>query len=66
MNKNVNVKHGLKLFVATVCPSLAYGLETAQLTSAHLQKIDVVQRKMLRKMIGWLCKQSDTWAECGH
>ena len=30
------------------------------------EKLNVVQRTMLRKMVGWVCTSEDTWEERGH
>ena len=66
VNKNVNIKLRLSLFDATVSASLMYGLETCPLTWKQLSKLDVVQRKMFRKMVAWLIQSEDTFEESGH
>ena len=66
LNKNVNIKLILKLFNAAVTPSLVYSLETCPLTQSQMQKLDIVQRKMLRKMVGWVFDSEDTWEDAGR
>ena len=52
----------LKLFDAVVSPSLLYGLATAPVGMADLRRIDVVQRKMLRGIAGWVRRSPEAWA----
>ena len=56
----------LKLFDATVSASMTYGLETCPLTTKQLEQIDVTQRKMLRKMVGWTHYSDESWEESGR
>ena len=43
-----------------------YALEAVALTNSLLEKLDGVQRCMLRRMVGWICYEEDTWEERGH
>ena len=54
-----------KLFDSIVSSTLVYGLETTPLTSYLLERINVTQRTMLRKMVGWICYAEDTWEDRG-
>ena len=65
-DKYVSIKLRLKLFESVVSSTLLYGLETAPLTQSLLSRIDVVQRVMLRRIIGWVCYNDDTWEERGR
>ena len=66
-DKYVSIKLRLKLFESVVSSTLLYGLETAPLTQSLLNRIDVVQRVMLRRMIGWVCYNGeDSWEERGR
>ena len=65
-DKYVSIKLRLKLFESVVSSTLLYGLETAPLTESLLHRIDVVQRTMLRRIIGWVCYNDDTWEERGR
>ena len=53
-NRKISVKLRLKLFDAIVSPTLLFGLSILPICQSHLEKIDVAQNKMLRKMIGWV------------
>ena len=55
----------LKMSDATVSASMTYGLETCPLTTKQLEQIDVTQRKMLRKLVGWQHNSEDSWEESG-
>ena len=41
-------------------------LDTAPLTAAMLERLNVVQRCMMRRMVGWICYQTDSWEERGR
>ena len=66
LNKNVNIKLRLSLFDATVSASLMYGLETCPLTWKQLDRLDVIQREMFRKMVGWRIYSEDLFEESGR
>ena len=60
-NRKVSIKLRLKLFDVIVSPALLFGLFILPLCQSHLEKIDVVQRKMLRKIVGWVRLRTDNW-----
>lgn len=60
-NRKISVKLRLKLFDAIVSPTLLFGLSILPIRQSHLEKIDVVQNKMLRKIIGWVRLSTDNW-----
>ena len=65
-NKNVSLKLRLKLFDATVSPSLLFGLSTLPILQSNMEKILVCQRKMLRKIVGWIWHPGDEWEVVMH
>ena len=65
-NRHISIRLRLKLFDAVVTPTVLYSLETAPLKETLLQKLDVTQRTMLRRMVGWVCYDADTWEERGR
>jgi len=65
-NKNVPISLKLKLFNATVTPTILYSLTTTLLTKTQLVKLDIAQRKMLRRMVGWVISDDDTWEDAGR
>ena len=64
--KHNNIKLRLRLFDAVITPTVMYALETAPMTQANLDKLDVTQRCMLRRMVGWICYETDSWEARGH
>ena len=65
-NRNIGIHLRLKLFDAVITPTILYGLATLPLSSVSLKKIDVVQRKMLRKIVGWVRLPNETWETTMH
>ena len=66
VNRNIPVRLRLRLFDTVVTPVALYSLSTTPLTATQLEKHDVTQRKMLRKIVGWVRSTDETWAETGH
>ena len=61
VNQKIPLKLRLKLFSAVVCPAATYSLESSTVAKSHAQKLDVVQRKMLRALAGWRRKCDESW-----
>ena len=51
------------VFESVVKPSILYGLTTAALTANDLEKLDTVQRKMLRLIVGYVKLEGDSWED---
>ena len=51
----------MKLFDSTISPSLLFGLAVLPLLASDVEKINVVQRKMLRKIVGWVRIPKEPW-----
>ncbi len=49
-----------------VSSTLLYGLDTVPLTDSLSNRLDVVQRVMLKRIIGWICYSEDTWEDRGR
>ena len=62
-NRNVSVKLRLKLFDAVVTPTILFGLAILPLSQASLKKIETAQRKMMRKIAGWVRIQNEPWED---
>jgi len=62
-NRHVPVNLRLKLFDGVVSPTALYCLSTVPLGVADLNRIDVVQRKMLRNIAGWVRKPPEPWSD---
>ncbi|CAK0906421.1 unnamed protein product [Prorocentrum cordatum] len=65
-DRHVNVKLRLELINATVTPSLVYGLETCALDQKQLDHLDITQRKMLRRIVGRVFDDCDSWEDAGR
>ena len=65
-NRHVNIQMHLELFSATITPTLLYGLETCALARKQLEHVDMVQRRMLRRIAGWVRNANDSWEDLGH
>ena len=62
-NKHVNVKLRLKFFNAVVTPAMLLSLHTLALTKVQLDNINVLQRKMLRTIVGWVRLNGEDWSD---
>lgn len=60
-NRNISIKLRLKLFDSVVTPTILFGLTALPLHQSHLDKINVTQRKMLRKIAGWVRLPNEPW-----
>ena len=65
-DKKVDVRLRLQLFDVVVTPSVMYGLETCPLTMSQLQRLDTTQRCMLRRIVGWVGFDNESWEERGR
>ena len=52
-----------KLFDSVVSPTAIFGLAVLPLTKIQIHKLDVVQRKMLRSIVGWVRKDGEQWQD---
>ena len=59
--KNISIKLRLKLFDSVVSPSLLFGLAVLPLRVSCIEKLNVVQRKMMRKNVGWVRISEEPW-----
>ena len=60
-NHHISIKLRLKFFDAVVTPTILFGLAVLPLTQTSIQKILVTQRKMMRKMVGWVRIGDESW-----
>ena len=51
----------MKFYAAVVTPTMLFGLHTFALTAVQLSKLESIQRRMLRSMVGWIRIQDETW-----
>ena len=65
-DKHIPICLRLKLFDVAITPTILYSLETCPLTDHLQERLNIVQRTMLRRMVGWVCRADDTWEERGR
>ena len=65
-NKRVPLHLRLRLFNSTVSPSALYSLSSTPLTACQLEKLDITQRRMLRRIVGWVRVEGEAWQLTGH
>ena len=63
MNHNVSLKHRLQYFDACVSPAMLFSLTTLPMTQLRLWKMDTLQRKMIRRIVGWRRVVDETWQQ---
>ena len=65
-NKMVSIFLRLRMFDSVITSTTLFAMETVPLTDQLQNRLDVVQRTMLRRMIGWVCISEESFAERGH
>ena len=65
-NKNVGIRLRFRLLDAVVAATALYSLDACPITSTLAQRLDTTQRKMLRRMVGWISSSGATYEERGH
>ena len=65
-NKHVTLQLRFKLFQSVITSTILYSLETCPLTEMYYERLDITQRKMMRKMVGWNFVAGDTWELAGR
>ena len=53
LNPHISLRRRLHYFDVCVTPTLLFALSVLPLHQSHLHALDVLQRKMLRRIIGW-------------
>ena len=66
MNHKIPVNLRLRLFNSVVSPTVLYSLSTTPLTSSQLERLDGVQRKMMRRIVGWVRHDEKDRHDAGH
>ena len=65
-NKHVTLQLRFKLFESAITSTILYSLETCPLPENICEKLDILQRKMMRKIIGWHFVAGDNWETAGR
>ena len=66
LNHKIPVKLRLRLFDAVVSPTVLFSLSTTPLTVTQLERLDGAQRKMMRRIVGWVRHDEEDWHVTGH
>ena len=66
LNKRIPLHLRLRLFDSTVSPSALYGLGSTLLTASQLRKLDSTQHRMMRRIVGWIRFDDESWEETGR
>ena len=53
MDKALSVHSRIKFFQTVITPTILFGLSSCSMTLSQVNSLDVVQRRMLRKIVGW-------------
>ena len=61
LNRHVSLKLRLKFFDSIISPAILFGLTTVPLSAAQLSKLDIVRRRMLRSIVGWVPVVNGDW-----
>ena len=62
-NQNVSLRKRLQFFECCINPAIFFGLITLPLTKIMLQAMNALQRRMLRRIIGWRSINTESWEE---
>ena len=54
---------GSDFFQSVLAPSVLFGLAACALTAAQVASLDILQRKMLRQIVGWIWYKPEPWAD---
>lgn len=60
-DKNISIRSRLKLFDSTITPTLLYRLLQIPLLQHQCSKLDSLQRRMLRQVVGWVSMPNEPW-----
>ena len=60
---HVSLSKRLRYFDACVTPTILFALNALPLTKTRLKSLDVLQRKMLRRIVGWRRIPHEPWRE---
>ena len=61
LNKHVSLEKRLQYFDACVTPAILFASVAFPLSKTRLHGLDALQRKMLRRIIGWRRTEGDSW-----
>ena len=63
LDHNVFLKLRLKYFVASIGPTILFRTQVMRMSKVQLQEMDRIQRKMMRRIVGWRRLDDEPWNE---
>ena len=63
LNRHVSLAKRLKFFDMCVSPAVLFALVSFPLTRGQVESLDILQRKMLRSIVGWRRIDGEPWDE---
>ena len=63
LDRNLNIRSRLRFFQSVISTTVLYGLSACALTGKQMESLDVVQRKMFRRMAGWSRVHGEEWSD---
>ena len=61
LNKHASLKNGLHYFDVCITPCVLFALAAFPITRSRLEHLNILQRKMLRRIIGWRRIADEDW-----
>lgn len=61
LNKNVSLKKRLQYFDMCISPCILYALVAFPMSKSHLEQVYILQRKMIRIIVGWRRNANEDW-----
>ena len=63
LNNHVSLGKRLQYFDACATPAAIYGLSLFPLRRSELDSLDILQRKILRRIVGWRRIDTESWRD---
>ena len=60
---DISLRRGLRYFDACITPTILFALSVFLFRRHHLHEINVMQRKMMRKIVGWRVDPNGSWRD---
>ena len=62
-NKHLSIYSRIKFFNTVITPTILFGLSSCAMTRARMCSLDALQRRMLRKIVGWTRLVDEPWED---
>ena len=66
LNKHKSLRLRFKYFDCSVTPAMLFALHAFSITNTRLLQFNILQRKMLRRIIGWRRINGESWEDRMH